>query len=325
MKMMKYLFYNFLGIIIHLFEIYLMKKTVLSLLILVLISFGLIAQSGKKSRYIKPVVFQKKVTTLISGKTRNYYSLNVDKPSTINIQGPGILRVITRGRFAHENDDKIEYQVIYSVDGSKQNRVKISNAKQSITATYKIDSLGIPGQLKDFEIEIGRGYHTLEFFIKDKSIPVAVRYYLTPTKNKKQEWVSFSPIKPREPVDLITRESTYKYYRFSMEKPLKVTVNGPTELRVLTRVENHYQMKGRINYRMQVIEKGKVINTYQLNSRRSEITTYKDNTELVPGKACEFVINVPAGRHTYEVLPLDKDKNTLLGRFLLPKEDVKLE
>ncbi len=302
-----------------------MKKAVLSLVVLVFLSFGLHAQSSKKARYIRPVVFQKKVTTLISEKTRSYYSLSVDKPSTINVQGPGVLRVITRGRFIHENVDKIDYQVIYSIDGSKQNTVKIDNVKQSKTATYRVDSLGIPGQLKDFEIEIGRGYHTLEFFIKDKDIPVAARYYLTPTKNKKQEWISFSPIKPREPVDLITRESSYKYYRFSMEEPLKVVVNGPTELRVLTRVENHYQMKGRINYRMQVVEKGKVINTYQLNSRRSEITLYKNNTELVPGKAREFVINVPAGRHTYEVLPLDKDKNTLLGRFLLPKEDVKLE
>ncbi len=302
-----------------------MKKTVLSLVVLVFFALGLNAQSSKKARYIRPVVFQKKVATLISEKTRSYYSLSDDKPSTINIQGPGILRVITRGRFIHENVDKIDYQVIYSIDGSKQNIVKIDNVKKSKTATYRVDSLGIPGQLKDFEIEIGRGYHTLEFFIKDKDIPVAARYYLSPTKNKKQEWISFSPIKPREPVDLITRESSYKYYRFSMEEPLKVVVNGPTELRVLTRVENHYQMKGRINYRMQVVEKGKVINTYQLNSRRSEITLYKNNTELVPGKAREFVINVPAGRHTYEVLPLDKDKNTLLGRFLLPKEDVKLE
>ncbi len=110
-----------------------------------------------------------------------------------------------------------------------------------------------------------------------------------------------------------------------MEKPLKVEINGPTELRVLTRIENHYQMKGRIHYRVQVKENGHLTSTYQLNSRRSEIAVYKYDKELIPGKACEFVIDVPKGRHTYEVLPLDKDKKTLLGRFLLPKKDVKLE
>jgi len=83
-------------------------------------------------------------------------------------------------------------------------------------------------------------------------------------------------------------------------------------------------MKGRIHYRIQIRENGKVINTYQLNSRRSEITVYKDDNELVPGKACEFVIIVPKGKHLYEIVPLDQDKNTVLGRFLMPEKDVKL-
>ncbi|MFK5856724.1 MAG: hypothetical protein QM503_11380 [Bacteroidota bacterium] len=302
-----------------------MKKIFLSILIIGFVFSGLMAQSGRKSRSIKPTVFQKRVTTQIGEKTRYYYSLNDKKPSTINVQGPGKIRIITRGRFIPNEGNKIAYEIVYSVDGEKENRIKIKNVERSKTAIYLKGSLGVPGQLKDFEIEIGRGYHTLEFYITDKKIPVAARYFFTPIRYKKQEWISFCPIRPSTPVDLITKESTVNYYRFSTEKPLRVTVNGPTELRVLTRIENHYQMKGRIHYRMQVMENGEIINTYQLSSRRSEVTIYKDNTELIPGKACEFVINVPEGRHTYEVLPLDKDKNTLLGRFLLPKKDVKLE
>ena len=196
--------------------------------------------------------------------------------------------------------------------------------ERSKKATYLKGSLGVPGQLEDFEIVLGRGNHTIEVKLKDKNIPVANRYIFTPVKKKKQEWIAFSPKQPSEPVDLISRESTVNYYRFSMEKPVKIEIFGPTQLRVLTRIENHYQMKGRIHYRLQVKENSKVINTYQLSSRRSEIAVYKDNKELIPGKACEFVINVPKGKHTYEIIPLDKDKNSMLGRFLLPKKDVKL-
>jgi hypothetical protein len=93
---------------------------------------------------------------------------------------------------------------------------------------------------------------------------------------------------------------------------------------VLTRIENHYQMRGRINYRLQVRENDEVINTYQLSSRRSEVTVYKDDNTLIPGKGCEFVINVPKGRHIYEILSLNQDKNTVLGRLLIPEKDVKL-
>jgi len=301
------------------------KNIYLTFLVLLLTSVGLFAQSTKKTHFVKPIIFQKRVTTLVGEKTRYYYSLSDSQPSTINIQGPGKIRVISRGRFIPKQGSNISYQIVYRVDGAELIYEKFSNVSRSKTATYKKGSLGVPGQLKDFEIEIGRGHHTIELFIKDKAIPVAARYSFTPSRNKKQEWIAFSPIQPTEPVDLVTRESTVNYYRFSIDKPLKVVVNGPTELRVLTRVENHYQMKGRIHYRMKVMEEGRIINTYQLSSRRSDITIYKSQTELIPGKACEFVIDVPKGRHTYIISPLDKDKNTLLGRFLLPKKDVKLK
>ncbi len=301
-----------------------MKNILLSLIIILLVVPGIMAQSSKKTRYLKPTNFTKRVTTLTSGKSRSYYSLSTEKASTINVQGPGILRIITRGRFVPEQGNKIKYEVLYTVDGGGQKKFKKSAVERSKTATYLKGSLGVPGQLRDFEIELGRGNHTIEFKLKEKNIPVAVRYSFTPTKKKKQEWIAFSPLQPSEPVDLISRETTVNYYRFSIEKPLKIEINGPTQLRVLTRLENHFQMKGRIHYRMQVKEEGKVINTYQLSSRRSEIAEYKNDNKLIPGKACEFVINAPRGRHTYEILPLDKDKNTILGRFLLPKKDVKL-
>lgn len=283
---------------------------------------GSMAQSNGNSRYLKPTNFQKKITLKIENKSRSYYALSADKPAVINIQGPGKLRVLSRGQV---KGSKIDYTIHYVIDGGKKKVVEFSDVEAFANATYLDTEMGVPGQLEDYEINLGRGYHNIEFKTDDLKVLVAVRYKYTPTKVKKQEWISFCPKRPSEPVDLVSREATVNYYRFSMEKPLKVEINGPTELRVLTRIENHYQMKGRIHYRVQVKENGNITSTYQLNSRRSEIAVYKYDTELIPGKACEFVIDVPKGRHTYEVFPLDKDKSTLLGRFLLPKKDVKLE
>lgn len=302
-----------------------MKKIYLLLAILVFIGAGAMAQSPGQSKYLKPTVYQKKVTTIISEKSRSYYSLSTEEPSTVNLQGPGKLRVLTRGRFTPGEGDEIKYKILYTIDGGEQGTVKVSGIERSSKATYKNGALGVPGDSEDFEIELGRGYHTLEFTLEDEKIPVAARYNFTRTKEKKKDWIAFCPNRPSEPVELITRESTVNYYRFSMEKPLKVEINGPTELRVLTRVENHYQMRGRIQYRVQVKEDNEVINTYQLSSRRSEVTVYKDDNTLIPGKGCEFVINVPRGRHTYEIFSLNQDKSTVLGRLLIPENDVKLE
>jgi hypothetical protein len=302
-----------------------MKKVHFILLPLIFFYTGIMAQSAVKPIHLKPANFQKKLPVIISGKTRNYYSLSAADPSVITVQGPGILKVSTRGQFKTGDKDLMKYVVLYQVDGGVQKSVPVNSVGRSKEAAYADNALGVPGQLKSFEIELLRGNHTIEFKLNDNLVNVAARYVFTPAKVKKQEWLAFSPMQPSEPVDIISRETTTPYYRFSMEKPLKVEIIGPTELRVLTRTENHYQMKGRINYRVQVKENGSILNTYQLNSKISEVAVYKDVKDLVPGTACELVIYVPKGKHTYEISPLDQDKSTLLGRMLIPIKDVGLE
>jgi hypothetical protein len=302
-----------------------MKKSFLILIVLLMPCLVTWAQTTSKSKSLKPTNFQKRVTTIISGKTRYYYSLNTENASVISSPGPGKLQVITRGRFAPDAGDQINYTILYTIDGGEQKKFLASGVVRSKADTYLDGKLGIPGESKDFTIELGLGDHSIEFKLPDIKTPVAVRYIYTPVKEKKQEWIAFCPLRPSEPVDLISKEATVSYYRFSKDKPLKFEVNGPTELKVMTRIENHYQMRGIIHYRIQVKENGLVLNSYQHSSTRSESAVYKDNKELIPGKACEFVINVPKGKHTYEVLLLDEDKSTVLGRLLLPKKDVKLE
>jgi len=302
-----------------------MKKIQVILVMMIFLFSGTMAQSPVKSKSLKPTNFQKRVTTVISGKSRNYYSLSAVNPSVITVQGPGKIMVNTRGRFEPAQASKIGYEILYSIDGGVQKNVLLSGIDRSKEATYVNGALGVPGELKNFEIDLGRGNHTIEFKLKDSKINVAARYIFKPTKEKKQEWISFSPLTPSEAVELISGESTTNYYRFSAAKPLKVTIIGPSELRILTRAENHVGMKGRIHYRIQVKESNNVISTYLLSSDRSETAFYKENKSLIPGKACEVDIIVPTGSHTYTIIPLDEDKNTVLGRLLIPKKDVKLK
>jgi hypothetical protein len=302
-----------------------MKKIHLLLLGLVIFSQGMLAQSGARSINLKPKNYQKKVSIVISGKTRSYYSLSSVDPSVISIEGPGTLTIKSRSQFKPGEKGPVKYGISYTIDGGQQKNFTVSGVGLSKEAAYPDGTPGVPGQLKDFTIDLLRGSHTIEFKLTGEAVNVSARYSFKPAKIKKQEWLAFSPMQPSEPVDIISKETTTSYYRFSMEKPLKVEIIGPTELRVLTRTENKFQMKGTINYRVQVKENNIVLNTYQLHSKPSEVAVYKDVKDMIPGTACEFVIYVPKGKHTYELLPLDKDKGSLLGRMLLPKKDVILE
>lgn len=301
------------------------KALLIILVILLSPNFMSFAQTAQKNRLIKPANHVKRVITIIEGKTRYYYALSSTESSVVSFSGPGILKVISRPAFTSDETESLDYTIVYQIDGGEEKTLSATGIEPSKKNSYRDEALGKPGNSTTFEIEVGRGDHSIEFKKLNPKISVACRYSFVPVKAKKIDWIAYSPSRPAEPVELETREETITYYRFSNEKPMKVEVNGPTQLRVLTRIENHYQMRGRINYRVQVLENNNVINTYQLSSTRSDVTVYKENSKLVPGKACEFVVNVPKGRHTYEFVLLDEDKDTVLGRILLPKKDVKLE
>lgn len=300
-------------------------KKIISLSLIIILGFSAaFAQSSAKSAIIKPTNHAKRVTILVSGKTNHYYSLSHEKSSVISVNGPGKLRVITRARLAPEKASKANYEVIYTINGGTEQKAKITNAVRAEAASYAEGIPGIPAMGKEIEIVLGRGAQTIEFLLADSTTLVEARYLFTATKGHKTEWISFSPKTPCEPVELISKETNVKYYRFSQQKPLKVEVTGPTELRVLTRIENHFNMKGRIHYRIQVKENNLVLNTFQLSSTHSEEAVYRDDSSLIPGKPCEFVIEVPKGKHVYEIYPLDEDKNTVLGRMLIPQKAVNL-
>ncbi len=139
-----------------------------------------------------------------------------------------------------------------------------------------------------------------------------------------RQWVSLTPLESPELVELVSRENLVDYWRNRPGEPFSLEVIGPTDLRIFTRVECTPEMRGRIHYRLQVRNEASVINTFQLSSRRSEVTSYRALDTLVPGRAAEIVIPVPAGRHRYQIVPMDPDKSTLLARFMLPREDLAL-
>ena len=293
------------------------------LVILLLLSGSL--QTHSQTNIIKPKNAGAKVSIIVSGKSRTYYQLSNDKAMVLTVKGPGKLKIITRGQFNSSNNNYWNYSVIYRIDRTKKIKADFNQVKRDANAEFKDISLGIPAGGENILIDLDRGEHTIELWNESANPKIHARFIFTEVKEKKIDWIPLSPLYPNEPVSLVTNEDVVSYYRFSSKKPLKVRITGPSTLRILNRLETSYKMKGVINYRIQVKEDKSIKNTYMLNCIGSDVTTYKKSGGKIPGKANEIVINVPAGTHLYEIIPLDKDKNTVLARILFPKQDVKLE
>lgn len=301
-----------------------MKIQHLTLFILLFLIAYFYSAAIAQTKSLKPLNSNNTLTLIESGNQKTYYKLAAKDPSILLVKGPGKLQVLTR-LILKKGSTQSSYSFNYKIDGSNPQISNFGNVQISRKDKLLNDPSVTPAISKMLEIELGPGEHSVEFRAGNENQLVAARYLFKKYKEKKINWLLLSPSPPNEPVDLVTRENVVHYYRFSGKKPLHIKINGATTLRVLTRFENHYNMKGRIDYRVQLKENGKVIHTYLLSSTYSEVTNYKNNSKLVPGKANEFFIQVPSGRHHYTLIPLDKDKNTILARVLFPKKDVNLE
>ncbi|MEM6455016.1 MAG: hypothetical protein AAF772_07970 [Acidobacteriota bacterium] len=263
------------------------------------------------------------IPIFVSGQDRSYTRLDVREPALETVRGPGALRIVSRARFRPARADGLRYSLRVRVDGGPWQTVTYADVPRSRTAMFRDGTLGVPGRLMDHRIDLGRGYHNIEILAAAAQPEIYHRVLFEPRRAKRRSWVAVTP-DDAALVELVVRENLVAYYRNRAQKPFRIEVIGPTELRIFTRLENTPAMRGRIHYRLQVREMGRVINTFQLSSRRSEITTYHADDALVPGRAAEVVIPIAAGRHRLEILPLDPDKSTLLARFMLPREDLSL-
>lgn len=275
----------------------------------------------KQRKILSPVAGQK--ATVVTHSNLEFYKLESDVSTVLHMKGPAKFRVLTLPVF-HPGDDLMKkYAIAYRLNGGKE-EVTFAKSKRS-DDSFVNDTLGVPGEIKGFTLELARGEHTVELKSAHTGETIFARYYLYPKKNKKISWISLQPTQSIQPVDLLLNETEFHYYRFSRDVPLTFTAIGPTTVRVLTRVENHYTMKGRINYRLQVKNKDKVINTYRLSSKPSESAEYKEHTQLLPGKAKEITLQIPKGQHTYSISPPGDDDRQFIGRLLLPEKDIVIE
>ncbi len=291
----------------------------------VLFSSIFVLGNQPNGKFIKPQNVSTKIITIFGEEHFSYFPINSNKSTILNVKGPGKIKVISRATFPDEKYSTTNYKIYYKLDGGTKKIATFNKVNRSKIAKYQDIKLGFPGEDRSLIIEFGRGNHTIEIWRGNKSPKIAARYFFSKTSKKNIKWIDFSPLQPSEPVELVTEENLSLYYRFSSIKPLKTKIIGPTYLKILTRVENNYNMKGIVNYRFQVKEDGKIINTFLLNSSKSDVTIYKKDAISIPAKAKEIVITVPKGNHFYEIIPLDKDKPTLLGKLFLPKKDIHLE
>jgi hypothetical protein len=151
---------------------------------------------------------------------------------------------------------------------------------------------------------------------------VAIRLFRQ-VKRQRESWVAFTPEHYGEIRHLqLANGNESAYYHFDAGTPLGLSVNGPTTLRVATRLDFDHLMTGVQTYALQVAIDGAVWQTYHFDSDRLDSAVYVERPDILPGDRKEINIAVPRGRHTVEIRCVRPETCGVAAMIHLPLSDL---
>ncbi len=255
----------------------------------------------------------------------DYFALDSKNISTIKVTGPGVLKVLMRAVVTGTRK-KVNFEVVAIRDDEPAKTISRS-ARHSKT-TLAADTTCTLTKTDSVLFKVPEGDHIFHFSLpSDSKSQVYARFRFSDISQtngglpKAKIMIAYLPRKFDEEVRILVKEQEYIYYRASADRPVEIEAIGPTQFKGVSRIEFDPTMHGEKPYRIQVSEEGKVLDTSPFTGKISAVATYSKPSDKVIGEGDTFFIDVPAGKHRYQVATPDKGTFLLL-RFYLPQKDL---
>lgn len=281
---------------------------------------------------IRHISGAQRVMAQVDGKSRVYWQLAKDDTMSATVNGPAVLRVVTRSPWRTKYKDTLT-RLAWTLDGQpggefahpvkRSSGVRLQPAKDAKNADVPARWPRLSSSVTD-EIRIPYGTHKLTFQVKESPGDFVL------LRLKRQ---AVHPLPKGGTIDLLPREktrsrdvsvaetrSTYQVLTSGEELALEAT--GPTVVKVISRLDWNTTMAGRQKYQLKVYEDGALKNTWVLRGRHSNQAVYVGKDDSTPARGELIYIEVPAGRHVYKVKFQDSGREVNL-RFLLPRESLR--
>ena len=281
-----------------------------------------VAQNGFTWKSFKPDKSPSRIRVSVMGKELYYYPIEKDQEILVTVEGPMQLKVLTRIEFGEEASGEKSYYLRYQRNGEKKYKFR-RIATVSPTAVLADSPATHLGSSRSIYLKVPAGKHTYRFYVGSKAAyRLYLRFYERMTKvDSKPETVAFEPVQFTSAVPLIIKETEISYYRVGEVDSLKLSVIGPTTIKVLARLEFDPTMFAEQKFRIQVYDDELVKQIYPLRSKQSEVAEYLAISSMVVGDAAKFFIEIPRGKHEYKFEVADNSRTVLL-RFYRPRYDL---
>ena len=253
------------------------------------------------------------------GRLIDYAVFGPGDAGTCTVHGPRRLKLITRYLFAEGDASRVPYTVIVELDGREVLRKGFTGSPFDEVSLCEGD--GLVGALRRDYLELAAGKHQLTLRAEHEGGGrVAMRVF---REVKRQRWVTFAPEGYAEVRHLqFDSGNQSTYYCFDASTPLRVSVAGPTTLRVGTRLDFDHTMNGSQTYTLEVLLDGEVWRSFHFDATKLTAAQYIETPDILPGSRKEFRVTIPRDRHEVEIRCLRPEACGVAAMIHIPKSDL---
>jgi len=124
---------------------------------------------------LQPMVFQTNRTVVVSGKDISYYDLNHGRPLQLEMEGPQILRILSRLLFESQMGELESYRIRVK-SGRKVLGTYYMSTERSSDSTVEGQSDKVPGKWRTCEVTIPEGKYVISVELVEKERSVLTRF-----------------------------------------------------------------------------------------------------------------------------------------------------
>jgi hypothetical protein len=257
----------------------------------------------------------------VSGNDRTYFSVETGKQLSVQVKGPTQIRVLTRLEFDSMPNQSVEYTIHYAMDDQAANQITFTSRPIDAVRDPQ-DPNRLMGFLRSHSIDVPRGVHSYSFQVTNGIKLVWMRIQEQQAGYVENlSRVAMQPHHYTKAVDLDVKEKLATYYRIGEDNEVSIDIIGPTNLKILARLEFDETMRGTQKFRFQVLEGDKVIETYSLSTEVSDVARYIEPTSTLLSRGEKVYLDVPEGAHSYRIVLLDENRTALI-KFHIPVKDL---
>jgi hypothetical protein len=246
---------------------------------------------------------------IVSGNRSSYYTLDGES-LVYKVKGPQRIKIYSRVVLSSKKSKSQSFAFEVQLNGNQplqvNHRQKYSKGVKSpqhpnhYFSKSAQDYINVPAGVNEVTIRPKKRGQTIVLrVLEDNQAP----------RGKKKRVDALSE---EDPIKLISNKKRLSYYALSKDHPLFVTLEGPVNLEVTSRLGFGPQMGREEDYRIQILDNGKVVGTYYFSTDRSEVTTVEGRNELVPGSWRSCDVKLGKGMHEIKLRLMDKDREVFI-------------